>query len=108
MSCIHLKVRTEKYEKYFYCKIFKSKINLNFCKECEHKEYKKINRMNCKKHKRTKSTAIQKHVKEAVWYRDNKECIFCHKKVSVFYSNAHYIKRSQRRKRNRRKYFYSL
>ena len=47
-----------------------------------------------KKHKRTKATDIPKKVKEAVWKRDGKKCIFCHKNVDVFYANAHFIPRS--------------
>ena len=47
-----------------------------------------------KKHKRTKATDIPKKVKEAVWKRDGGKCIFCDKKVDVFYANAHFIPRS--------------
>ena len=47
-----------------------------------------------KKHRQTKEKEISKKVKEAVWNRDNRRCIFCKKVVDVFYANAHFIPRS--------------
>lgn len=94
MSCIFRRVRTKDYKKYYFCKKLNCKVEFDFCKNCECKEYKKYKKPNYKKHKRTKATAIQKYVKEAVWYRDNKRCIFCGKLVPLFYANAHYIPRS--------------
>lgn len=42
MKCRHLKVRSEKYEKYLYCSKEKEKITYKDCVSCEKKEYKKI------------------------------------------------------------------
>lgn len=55
------------------------------------------------KSKRAKECDISQKVKETVWERDNYECIYCHESVPKACANAHYIKRSQRRIRNRRK-----
>ena len=59
----------------------------------EEKEVK-VTRIKGKKHKQTKATQIPKKVKEAVWKRDKRKCIFCGKNVEVFYANAHFITRS--------------
>ncbi len=48
-----------------------------------------------KKHKQTKEKEIPMKVKKVVWERDKHQCIFCHKRVEVFYANAHFIPRSQ-------------
>jgi len=44
--------------------------------------------------KRSKACEISQKVKEEVWLRDNKSCIFCKRYVPKTYANAHYIKRS--------------
>ena len=94
MCCKHLRIRAKKYKKYYYCKKNNGQVDIDVCKNCKQKEYKKCNKMNCKKHSRTKATAIQKQVKEIVWYRDRRRCIFCKKLVPIFNANAHYIPRS--------------
>lgn len=47
------------------------------------------------KQTRTKACDISQKLKEIVWNRDNKQCIYCHKAVPKSCANAHYIKRSQ-------------
>lgn len=54
--------------------------------------------------KRSKACEIPQKVKEKVWNRDNRSCIICGKYVDKSYANAHFIKRSQRWSRHRRKY----
>lgn len=51
MQCIHLKIRTKKYEKYIYCKQKKKKIEFKECKNCKHKEYKKTKKLKKKSNK---------------------------------------------------------
>ena len=94
MNCKNLRIRSKKYVKFFYCKIQNKEISLELCKDCDSKEYIKRTEIKGKKHKQTKETEISTYVKEAVWYRDKKECIFCHKKVGVFFANAHLVPRS--------------
>lgn len=60
------------------------------------------------KSKRSKACDISQKVKEAVWNRDNHKCIYCGKYVSKTYANAHFVKRSQRRIRHRRKHSYIM
>lgn len=60
------------------------------------------------KSKRSKACDISQKVKEAVWNRDNHKCIYCGRYVSKTYANAHFVKRSQRRVRHRRKHSYII
>ena len=94
MSCKHLKIRTKDYNKYFFCKVKNKSIDLEQCRICELKEYKTAKPIKGKKHNRTKATEIQKLVKEMVWYRDKRRCIFCNRLVPIFNANAHFIPRS--------------
>lgn len=94
MNCKNLRIRSKKYVKFFYCKIQGKEISMELCRDCEDREYIKRTEIKGKKHKQTKETEIPKLVKEAVWYRDKKQCIFCHEKVAMFFSNAHLIPRS--------------
>lgn len=97
MSCKYQKIRSQKYQKYFYCSHpnIKSKINKEDCNDCDLKEYKEVKPIKGKKKERTKATDIQSGVKQIVWERDNHQCIFCHKNVPIDNANAHFIKRSQ-------------
>lgn len=92
--CIYYRIRSKKYKKYIYCTKLKKEIKNFECRDCRLKEYKKKNPIKGKKHKQTKEKEISKEVKEAVWNRDNHQCIFCKKEVSMFYANAHYVPRS--------------
>lgn len=93
MNCKYFCVRTEKGNKYKYCRLRKCKIE--DCYRCKAKEYRTYKKQ--KKHisKRTKATSIQKDVKEVVWHRDNQRCIFCNTLVAKSKANAHFIPRSQ-------------
>ena len=58
--------------------------------------------------KRSKACEISQKVKEIVWNRDKHKCIYCERYVPKTCANAHYIKRSQRWFRHRRKYSYIM
>ena len=58
------------------------------------------------KSKRSKACDISQKVKQIVWDRDKHKCIYCGKYVPKTFADAHFIKRSQRRIRHRRKYSY--
>lgn len=58
--------------------------------------------------KRSKACEISQKVKEEVWERDKYRCIYCGEPVSKTFANAHFIKRSQGRFRNRRKCCYAM
>lgn len=93
MNCKYFCWRTEKGFKYKYCRLHKCKIE--DCYKCNEKEYKKYKKKTKHKSKRVKATEIQDGVKEIVWNRDARKCIFCNTPVSMFYANAHFIPRSQ-------------
>ena len=40
MKCKNLRIRSKKYEKYYYCNYEKKIVNFNDCKTCEYKQYK--------------------------------------------------------------------
>ena len=58
--------------------------------------------------KRSNACDITQKVKEVVWNRDKQKCIYCGKYVPKTCANAHFIKRSQRRIRHRRKFSYIM
>ncbi|MCI8700030.1 MAG: hypothetical protein HFJ47_01650 [Clostridia bacterium] len=51
MQCIHLKIRTKKYEKYIYCKQRKKKIEFKECNNCKYREFKKAKELKKKSNK---------------------------------------------------------
>lgn len=101
-KCLHLKLRTKKGKRYFYCSRKRTTIEISDCHGCINKEYKKVAKMTSKTrikpisktNKVTKATAITKKVKMIVWERDNHSCIFCGKYVEWNFANSHFIKRS--------------
>ena len=58
--------------------------------------------------KRSNACDITQKVKEVVWNRDKQKCIYCGKHVPKTCANAHFIKRSQRRFRHKRKCSYIM
>ena len=94
MNCKNLRIRSRKYVKFFYCKIKDKEISVEVCTDCKNKEYIKRTTIKGKKHRQTKETEIPKLVKESVWYRDKRRCIFCDREVPMFYANAHLVPRS--------------
>ena len=94
MKCINFRLRTQKGKHYSYCALKKTAIDYKNCYDCVFRTYKKIKNIKYKKHNRTKATEIQKNVKEIIWLRDNRRCIFCGKYVEKFYANAHFVPRS--------------
>ncbi len=70
--------------------------------------YPKSAKTKSKKHMQTKAVEITTKIREKVWKRDKHECICCKKTVPETCANAHFIKRSQRWIRNRRKYSYLM
>lgn len=58
--------------------------------------------------KRSKACDISQKLKEKVWQRDNMRCIYCKRYVPKSCANAHFIKRSQRWIRHRRKHSYIM
>lgn len=89
--CKHLKLRSYKNVKYFFCAKRKRSILKSECDSCLDKEYKKAKKMKPRANKRAKACDIPTRVKALVWQRDNGKCIIC---GNNGLPNSHYIKRS--------------
>jgi len=100
MNCVHLKIKSKKYNKYFYCNVRKEQIIYSECRICKDKKYKSyknlkktpIKKTNNKKSNRSKATDITRQVKLTVFLRDNGKCVVCGNSINVM-PNAHYISR---------------
>ena len=53
-QCKHFRVRSKKYQKYFYCLKLKKKIDVKKCLTCEYKDYKTQNKWKNKSKKLNK------------------------------------------------------
>lgn len=103
MNCKNLRIRTKKYEKYFYCVANKCIVDASSCYCCAQKEYKTVKPLKAtpikkKTHKvstMSKACDIPEVVKFDVWERDEHKCIFCKKNVPMTNANAHFIPRSK-------------
>lgn len=73
-QCKHFRIRSEKYQKYFYCLQLKKRINVEKCSTCEFKNYKS------QKKWKTRSKKLSKLERQ----RDKNliksgKCDYCHK-----------------------------
>jgi hypothetical protein len=72
MNCKYLKLRSKKYNKYWYCSKYKKEVSA-YCKECkeiEYKEYKPIKLRSNKLNKREKQ-------RFSIIYQDMTKCAVC-------------------------------
>lgn len=90
--CKHLRLRSYKNVKYFFCNKRKRRILKSDCDICLDKEYKKVKKIKPKVNKRAKACDISTRVKTLVWQRDNGKCIIC---GNSGLPNSHYIRRSK-------------
>ena len=73
--CINFKVRTKKYEKYFYCKKKKKIIDFSSCKNCNHKEFKQVKQLK-KKSNKLKQLESKRY---SILTNNLKVCFICNK-----------------------------
>lgn len=97
MTCIHKRLRSRNYKKYYFCTVRKKEIDTKECQNCKEKEYKKYKKKTYKKHRRTKATSISSATKEVVRKRDNGLCVVCLSKGIKIKGepNAHFVGRGQ-------------
>ena len=76
MNCKHLKIRSKKYKKYFYCSMLKQEISFNDCINCGYKEYKEYKPIK----KRTYSLAKAEKGRFSILTTNLDKCIICPKK----------------------------
>ncbi len=75
MKCKDLRIRSKKYEKYYYCSHEKKKINFEDCRTCQYKEYKQYKKMKTKTSKLRKLEANR----ESILTDDFTHCFLCKK-----------------------------
>lgn len=80
-KCINLRLRSKQYNKYFFCKKINKAIDLNECKSCIYKEYKKSVSNSLKKplkHVSKKRAKLERN--RFSLFTDNLDkCYFCNK-----------------------------
>ncbi|MDO4282370.1 MAG: hypothetical protein Q4D02_01925 [Clostridia bacterium] len=91
MPCKHLRLRSYRKQRYFYCCKKHKNVSKIDCNNCNEKEYKKVKKMKNRTSRRAKACDISTRVKALVWQRDDGRCIICGQRGLP---NSHYIKRS--------------
>ena len=88
MNCKHLKIRSKKYKKYYYCSMLKQEINYNDCINCGYKEYKEYKPIK----KRSYSLAKAEKERFSIVVANLDNCVICGKKRAnlheVFYGTG--------------------
>ena len=74
-QCKHFRVRSKKYQKYFYCLKLKKKINVEKCLTCEYKDYKTQNKW---KNKSKKLNKLERN-RTSILTNDMKHCFLCNR-----------------------------
>ena len=96
-KCLHLKLRTKKGKRYFYCSRKRAVIEITDCYSCINKEYKKVarmaNRTRIKPVSKKRITVSSKTYNE-VYERCNGVCVICGTTQCLEYHHIHY--RSER------------
>ncbi len=74
-QCKHFRVRSKKYQKYFYCLKLKKKIDVKKCSTCEYKDYK------TQKKWKTRSKKLNKleRSRRSILTNDMKHCFLCNR-----------------------------
>lgn len=75
MKCMNFKIRSKKYEKYFYCSKKRKNISFIDCKNCPYKEYKKVNKI---KNKSNKLRNLE-NKRYSILTNDLRKCYVCNK-----------------------------
>lgn len=93
-QCKHFRVRSKKYQKYFYCLKLKKKINVEKCLTCEYKDYKTQNKW---KNKSKKLNKLERN-RTSILTNDKEHCFLCNRKLEQI--NRHEIFFGRNRKQS--------
>lgn len=74
-QCKHFRIRSEKYQKYFYCLQLKKRINVEKCSTCEFKDYKTQKKW---KNKSKKLNKLERS-RTSILTNDMKHCFLCNR-----------------------------
>lgn len=91
MNCKHLKIRSRKYVKYFYCSKLKKEIDRKECSSCIYKEYKKQNTL--KNISKTRSKREKERF--SIIYHDLTKCAVCGSKIGHIDLNEIFMGRNR-------------
>lgn len=80
-KCINLRLRSKQYNKYFFCKKINKAIDLNECKSCVYKEYKKSASNGLKKPLKqiSKRRAKLERKRFSIFTDNLDKCYFCNR-----------------------------
>lgn len=94
IKCRHFRVRSKKYQKYFYCLKLKKKIDVEKCSTCEYKDYKTQKKL------KTRSKKINKleRNRTSILTNDEEHCFLCNRKIKQV--NRHEIFFGRNRKQS--------
>lgn len=93
-QCKHFRVRSKKYQKYFYCLKLKKKIDVKKCSTCEYKDYKTQNKW---KNKSKKLNKLERN-RTSILTNDKEHCFLCNRKLEQV--NRHEIFFGRNRKQS--------
>lgn len=93
-QCKHFRVRSEKYQKYFYCLKLKKKIDVKKCSTCEYKDYKTQKKW---KNKSKKLNKLERK-RTSILTNDKEHCFLCNRKIEQV--NRHEIFFGRNRKQS--------
>ena len=79
MKCKHLKIRSKKYQKYFYCSLLRKEIDNKKCSCCNNKEYKTYNPIK----KRSSNLVRREKHRYSIIYQDLTKCSVCGLKIDI-------------------------
>ena len=79
MKCKHLKIRSKKYKKYFYCDILKKEIDISNCSYCKSKDYKAYKPIR----KRSSNLVRREKHRYSIIYQDLAKCSVCGSKLGI-------------------------
>lgn len=74
-QCKHFRIRSKRYQKYFYCLKLKKKINVEKCSTCEFKDYKTQKKW---KNKSKKLNKLERN-RTSILTNDMKHCFLCNR-----------------------------
>lgn len=79
MKCKHLKIRSKKYKKYFYCDILKKEIDISNCSYYKNKDYKTYKSIR----KRSSNLVRREKHRYSIIYQDLAKCSVCGSKLGI-------------------------
>lgn len=87
MKCKNIRIRSRKYQKYYYCMRKKQEIDISNCYNCSYKEYKQYRKMNQK----SKKLRQLEDNRTSIITEDMEHCYLCQKMMKKHEVNKHEV-----------------